>query len=93
MNSGISPEMTQVIFRFSEGLTYGLTPVMAYFIIYLAYMEKYNQDATPISLFTIIKYQLPYSIVTGIVLILMIQTEISYQKQTPWGIRLHTAMT
>lgn len=72
MNSGISPEMTQVIFRFSEGLTYGLTPVMAYFIIYLAYMEKYNQDATPISLFTIIKYQLPYSIVTGIVLILIL---------------------
>ena len=69
MNSGISPEMTQVIFRFSEGLTYGLTPVMAYFIIYLAYMEKYNQESTPISLFTIIKYQLPYSIITGLVLL------------------------
>ena len=39
MNSGISPEFAQVIFRAGESVTYSLTPVMAYFAIYLAYME------------------------------------------------------
>ena len=72
MNAGISPEMAQIVFRFSEGLTYGLTPVMAYFIIYLAYMENYNQESTPISLFTVIKYQLPYSILTGLLFIVIL---------------------
>ena len=68
MNAGISPEMAQIVFRFSESITYGLTPIMAYYVIYLAYIEKYNQEATPISLFTTIKYQVPYSIATGLLL-------------------------
>ena len=72
MNAGISPEMTQVIFRFGESMTYGLTPVMAYFIIYLAFIDKYNQNDEPIPLFKIIKYQIPYSILAGIVLIAII---------------------
>ena len=60
--------MAQIVFRFSESITYGLTPIMAYYVIYLAYIEKYNQEATPISLFTTIKYQVPYSIATGLLL-------------------------
>src|SRR5574344_809045 len=72
MNAGISPEMTQIIYRFSECATYGLTPIMAYFIIYLAFLEKYNQDAEPITLFRTIKYQLPYSIICGVVLLVLI---------------------
>jgi aminobenzoyl-glutamate transport protein len=72
MNVGISPEMGQVIFRFAECATYGLTPVMAYFVIYLASIEKYNQDAEPITLFRTLKYQLPYSIICGIVLLIIL---------------------
>jgi aminobenzoyl-glutamate transport protein len=72
MNAGISPEMGQVIFRFAECATYGLTPVMAYFVIYLASIEKYNQDAEPITLFRTLKYQLPYSIICGIVLLIIL---------------------
>lgn len=68
MNAGISPEMTQVIFRFGECVTYGITPVMAYFIIYLAFIDKYNQGSTPISVSKAIKYQIPYSIATALVL-------------------------
>ena len=45
---------------------------MAYYIIYLAYLEKYNQDQEPISLFTTFKYQLPYSIATFILLLVII---------------------
>ena len=68
MNAGISPEMAQVVFRFGESVTYGLTPVMAYFIIYLAFVDKYNQGSTPIPLMKTLKYQVPYTIATAIVL-------------------------
>ena len=64
MNSGISPEFAQVIFRASESVTYGLTPVMAYFVIYLAYMEIYNQDRKGTGLFSSIKYLVQYSLLT-----------------------------
>ncbi|MCI8671290.1 MAG: hypothetical protein HFI36_04545 [Bacilli bacterium] len=69
MDAGISPEFTQVIFRFGESVTMGLTPLLAYYVIYLAYLERYNQNKKPINLFKTLKYQLPYSIVVGIILI------------------------
>ncbi len=73
MNSGITPEFSQVIFRFGESVTTGLTPLLAYFVIYLAFIHKYNQDEKPISLFKTIKYQLPYSLATcGILLCLIV---------------------
>ena len=50
MNAGITPEFTQVIFRFGECVTMGLTPLMAYFVIYLAMLDKYNANEKPISL-------------------------------------------
>ena len=72
MNSGISPEFSQVIFRFAECVTTGLTPLMAYFVIYLAFIQKYNQSSKPVSLFKTIKYQLPYSLACGGVLLAII---------------------
>ena len=72
MNAGITPEFTQVIYRFGECATLGLTPVFAYFVIYLAYLEKYNQKSRPVSLFTTLKYQVPYSLVTAFILLVII---------------------
>ena len=72
MNAGISPEFSQVIFRFGECMTIGLTPLFAYFVIYLAYLEKYNQKSRPLSLFETLKYQIPYSLSTGLVLLIII---------------------
>lgn len=72
MNAGITPEFGQVIFRFGESFTTGLTPLLAYFVIYLAFIEKYNQDSKPISLFKSLKYQIPYSLAAGGVLLALI---------------------
>ncbi|MDE5539518.1 MAG: AbgT family transporter [Bacilli bacterium] len=72
MDAGIAPEFTQVIFRFGECVTMGLTPLMAYYVIYLAYLDRYNQDEKPINLFKTLKYQLPYSITVGIILLALI---------------------
>lgn len=84
MNSGISPEMGQVIFRFAESVTYGLTPVMAYFIIYLTYIEKYNQDDKPIAVFRALKYQIPYTLIVGITFIIILI--LWYVVKLPLGI-------
>lgn len=72
MNIGVSPEFSQVIFRFGESVTMGLTPLMAYYVIYLAYLEKYNQDSKPINLIKTLRYQLPYTIVVGIILLALL---------------------
>lgn len=72
LNVGISPEFAQVIFRFGESVTMGLTPFMAYYVIYLAYLEKYNQDEKPINLFKTFKYQLPFSIIATILLLALL---------------------
>ncbi len=72
MKAGISPEFGQVIFRFGESVSLGLTPIFAYFIVYLAYLEKYNQNNKNISLFNAIKIQLPYTITTFTVFLILI---------------------
>lgn len=72
MNAGVSASFAQVIYRFGECASIGLTPLFAYFVIYLAYMEKYNQNKKPINLFKTIKYQVPYSLSTGGVLLLLL---------------------
>lgn len=72
INVGFSPEFIQVIFRFAESMTYGLTPIMAYFVIYLAYMEKYNTSDKPIGIFKILNYQKKYALATGVVLLILL---------------------
>lgn len=72
MNSSLSPEFAQVIVRFGECMTIGLTPLLAYFSVYIAYIEKYNQNDKPISLFRTLRYQSLYAIIIGIVLLLLV---------------------
>lgn len=71
MNNSLSPEFAQVIMRFGECATIGLTPLLAYFTIYIAYLEKYNQNDNPISLFRTLKYQVIYGLIVGAALLLL----------------------
>lgn len=64
MNSEISPAFAQIIYRFAETSTMNITPLLAYFIVYLSFLEKYNQNEKKIRLKEAIRYQLPY---TGII--------------------------
>ena len=72
MNNSLSPEFAQVIMRFGECMTIGITPLLAYFTIYIAYLEKYNQQDNPISLFRTLKYQLVYGILIGGILLALV---------------------
>ena len=72
MNGSLSPEFAQIVARFGESMLIGLTPLLAYFTIYISYIEKYNQNEKPISLFRTLRYQIPYSLMTGAVLITLL---------------------
>ena len=72
LNAGLSAEFCQTIFRFGESVTIGLTPIFAYFVVYMAYLERYNQDKNYFGLRNAIKYQLPYSIATFVILLVLI---------------------
>lgn len=61
MNAGLSPEYATLVFRAGECVSYGLTPVMAYFVIYLAFMELYSTTDNE-GMFGSIKYIIPYSL-------------------------------
>ena len=66
MNVGITPEFTELVFRLGSSVTLGLTPIFAYFVIYLAYLENYSGDET-VSLGGAIKYQAVYALITGLI--------------------------
>ena len=65
MQAGVSPEFSQLIYRFGNAVAIGLTPIFAYFIVYMAFLGNYNQSDKPITLKDAISYQLPYALLTG----------------------------
>ena len=72
MHSEMTPEFAQIVFRFAETTTMNITPMLAYFIVYLAFLEKYNQRDKKIRLFESIRYQMPYTIIIGLTLLVIL---------------------
>lgn len=58
MNSGFSAEFSQLVFTVGSSIFYPLTPVMAYFVIYVSYLEKYDKDG--IGILKCVKIMVPY---------------------------------
>lgn len=84
MNSGMTAEFAQLIFRASECVAYGLTPIMAYFVIYLAFMDNYSTEEKPVSLTGSIKNLLPYAGATAAIWITVLI--LLYVLGIPFGI-------
>ena len=72
MNAGLSPELAQLVFRAGECATYALTPVMAYFVVYLAFMELYSTNTDRDGLWGNTKYLVPYSFYTLVMWIVIL---------------------
>ena len=72
MGAGMSAEFANLVFRAGECATYGLTPLMAYFVIYLAFLDQYEEDDKRINLFSSIKNILPYAGATAIIWIVVL---------------------
>ncbi len=61
MNSGFTAEFSQLVFTVGSSVVYPLTPVMAYFVIYISFLEKYEKDGVGIA--KSIKYLIPYCLI------------------------------
>ncbi len=84
MNAGMSAEFAQLVFRAGECVSYGLTPVLAYFVIYLTFIQQYNQDPKGISIWETIKYIMPYALFTMVMWICLLI--LAYLIGLPTGI-------
>ena len=72
LNAGMSAQFTQLIFRLGECVSIGITPVFAYYIIYLAYLERGSQGKNELSIIDSIRFMLPYSAVTAFTFVALI---------------------
>lgn len=60
MLMGYSPELSQVVFRIGDSVTNIISPMMSFFALIIAFVQKYVKDA---GMGTIISTMIPYSIV------------------------------
>lgn len=59
MNLGLSPELTQAAFRIGDSTTNIITPLMPFFVLIVAFMQKYSKD---IKIGSVVSIMLPYTI-------------------------------
>jgi len=60
MKSNITPDFTQFLFRAADGIGKAVTPMFVYFIVMLAFLEKYNtKENNKITVFGTLKKLLP----------------------------------
>ena len=73
MRSNITPDFTQFIFKVTDGIGKSFTPLFIYFIVMLAFLEKYRVDEKKkVSIFGTLKLLMPTTIVIALVWILII---------------------
>jgi len=72
MQSNISPQFAQFILRAGDSITKGITPLLAYFAIYLGYLNIYNKSKEPITIKKAISYAMPCCIAMGLTWLLLI---------------------
>lgn len=66
---GYSPEFTQVAYRIGDSVTNIISPMMSYFALIIAFVEKYDKKA---GIGTVISTMLPYSFVFLIVWVILL---------------------
>ena len=73
MQNNISAQYSQIVMRIGHTMTCGVTPFMAFYIIYLCYLNIYNQSKEkPIGLRKSMNFVLPYFLIMLVVWILLI---------------------
>ncbi|MBR4618140.1 MAG: AbgT family transporter [Bacilli bacterium] len=73
MQNNISAPYAQIVMRVGHSMTCGITPLMAFFAIYLGYLNIYNQNKErPITIRQSLKFLMPYFSIMLVVWILII---------------------
>lgn len=72
MQSNISPQFAQVLLRAGDSMTNGITPLLAYFAIYIGYLNMYNQNKNhPITISKGIRLVMPYCLLISAAWVLL----------------------
>lgn len=67
MQLNMSPQFSQFIFRAAESMTNGITPLLAYFIVYIGYLNIYNKEEKKVyGIRDGIKLMIPYLVALSI---------------------------
>lgn len=73
MQLNMNPAFAQFIFRAGEAMTNGITPLLAYFVVYIGYLNIYNKDKEkPITINKGIQIIRPYFVGLAITWILIV---------------------
>lgn len=73
MRSNITPNMTQFIFKVADGVGKSITPLFIYYIMTLAFLEKYRiSEKNQVSVFGTLKMILPVILILELILITVI---------------------
>jgi len=73
MMSNITPEYMQAVFRAGDSITNGVTPLLAYFVVFIALVNKYNSLAKkPVTYMKAIKMIYPYAISFGLIWLILL---------------------
>ncbi len=73
MRANITPDFTQFIFQIADGIGKSFTPLFVYFIIMVAFLQKYNGDEkTKITIFGTLKTMMPTLLLLASLWILII---------------------
>ncbi len=67
MQLNMSPQFAQFVFRAAESMTNGITPLLAYFVVYIGYLNIYNKEEKKVyGIRNGIKIMMPYCIALSI---------------------------
>jgi len=73
MQLNMSPQFSQFIFRAAESMTNGITPLLAYFVLYIGYLNIYNKEEKKVyGIRDGVRLMMPYCIVLSLTWILII---------------------
>lgn len=72
MQNNITPQFAQFVFRAADSMAKGFTPLLAYFVIYIGYLNIYNTEKDPITIKKAFQFIKPYYIIIGITWILIV---------------------
>ena len=67
MQSSLTPEFAQVVFRAADSSIKGMTPLFTYFVVFIGFLQIYNKKKNDvISLTDALSLMMPYAIVFSI---------------------------
>ena len=72
MQNNISPQFAQFIFRAADSMAKGFTPLLAYFVIYLGYLNVYNTEKEPVTIKKALSFVSPYFLIIGFTWIMIV---------------------